>query len=287
MDCSRVTERLSFYLDGVLDEHTLELVEAHLSICPHCRQELAFLKMMIEAAGEIESINPPAGLRTRIATAIREEVAPVGLLPRISRWTAAWSRPVWIGVGSAAAACAAVAAILISVQPVRQPVATKPSSDQVKRTAVVARASVAPSNGTEAITEPQVLRRAVEDRHDRVVRKSRSAVKRFKTTVAAAPKVKKTLPRKPAVLAALPEPGVQADDVTAAIPETRPVETTPASGDAGATNKANRSEHVAVAIAPTVLIESGDDVMKQIKAEASMRRGQSGVPSVALFSSRF
>lgn len=287
MDCSRVTERLSFYLDGVLDEHTLELVEAHLSICPHCRQELAFLKIMVEAAGEIESINPPAGLRTRIATAIREEAVPVGLLPRITRWTAAWSRPVWIGVGSTAAACAAVAAILIALHPVQQPIAMKPSSHQSTPTAVVAKASQAPGNGTELVSQPPAARRVSAGRHDRIAFKTRPAVKRVKTVIAAAPKIKTTLPRRPAVLPSLPGPAAQADEVTAAIPETRPLETVPASEDAGVTSRSNKSQQVAVAVAPTMLVECGDDVMKQIKAEASMRRGQSGMPSVALFSSRF
>jgi hypothetical protein len=77
MECSKIQEELGFYLDEVLDEQSLERVEAHMSECDVCRKELSALRMLVEAAGEIEAIEPPTGLRESILHAARskEQVA--------------------------------------------------------------------------------------------------------------------------------------------------------------------------------------------------------------------
>ena len=56
MNCFNVVEKLSFYIDGVLDEHTLEQIEAHLAECEYCRNELASLKMLVQASSEIDQV---------------------------------------------------------------------------------------------------------------------------------------------------------------------------------------------------------------------------------------
>ena len=70
MDCAKVRERLSCYVDGVLDERTLELIEAHLDGCAECGRELASLRALVETAGRIEAVEPPVGLKGGIMDAV-------------------------------------------------------------------------------------------------------------------------------------------------------------------------------------------------------------------------
>lgn len=75
MTCSLVQEKLSCYLDGILDEATLEAVEHHLYVCHACRKELEMLKTLTLAASEIEEVTPPAGLKDSIREAVAAETA--------------------------------------------------------------------------------------------------------------------------------------------------------------------------------------------------------------------
>lgn len=72
MDCSRVIGKLSSYVDGVLEEHDLGIVEAHLAQCDGCRRELATLTALIQAAGRIDQAAPPPGLKRRILRSASE-----------------------------------------------------------------------------------------------------------------------------------------------------------------------------------------------------------------------
>ena len=72
MKCCRVLEMLSSYIDGILDEQSLELVESHLAECAECNRELEYLRIMLGAASEIEQVQPPVGLKGGIMEAISE-----------------------------------------------------------------------------------------------------------------------------------------------------------------------------------------------------------------------
>ena len=72
MECNRVIEMLSAYVDGFLDEQSLELVESHLAECAECSRELDYLRIMLGAASEIEQVQVPAGLRAGIMQAVNE-----------------------------------------------------------------------------------------------------------------------------------------------------------------------------------------------------------------------
>lgn len=75
MDCSKTAARLNAYIDGALDEHTLEAVEAHLESCAHCRHELAALRAVVAAAAQVRSVRPPSDLGTRIRESVRRASA--------------------------------------------------------------------------------------------------------------------------------------------------------------------------------------------------------------------
>ncbi|MEN6355666.1 MAG: zf-HC2 domain-containing protein [Armatimonadota bacterium] len=84
MECEGIREKLGFYLDGTLDEHNLELVEAHLAGCDECRRELAAMKKLIDTAGQAEMLEPPLGLRERILRAVADEERNAQPLTKIS-----------------------------------------------------------------------------------------------------------------------------------------------------------------------------------------------------------
>lgn len=90
MDCSKVVEKLSFYIDGEIDEHTLEVVEAHLERCPACRQEHAALAALAQAASSVEAVEPPAGLRERIVQAVANSGREARQCARTSELLSAW-----------------------------------------------------------------------------------------------------------------------------------------------------------------------------------------------------
>jgi hypothetical protein len=59
MDCGEIKERLSAYVDDVLDAESRAVVEEHLSTCKDCQQELVSLKALVRELGSLESVEPP------------------------------------------------------------------------------------------------------------------------------------------------------------------------------------------------------------------------------------
>ena len=60
MECVRVKELLSEYIDDTLDHETRKTVEKHLSTCKGCAEELASLRSLVEELGSLEKVKPPA-----------------------------------------------------------------------------------------------------------------------------------------------------------------------------------------------------------------------------------
>ena len=59
MECVRLKELLSEYIDGTLDQETRKAVEKHLSTCKGCAEELASLRSLVEELGSLEKVKPP------------------------------------------------------------------------------------------------------------------------------------------------------------------------------------------------------------------------------------
>jgi hypothetical protein len=59
MNCGKVKEHLSEYIDESLEAATKALVEEHLSACKDCQQEVASLRMLINDLGSMETVVPP------------------------------------------------------------------------------------------------------------------------------------------------------------------------------------------------------------------------------------
>ncbi len=59
MKCGEIKERLSEYVDDILDPETKALVDKHLSACEGCERELASLKAVVSELGALDSVEPP------------------------------------------------------------------------------------------------------------------------------------------------------------------------------------------------------------------------------------
>ena len=66
MGCEEIKERLSEYLDGLLDEASRAKVEEHLLTCPGCRQDLSSLDAMVRELGSLKPAEPPEDFLAQI-----------------------------------------------------------------------------------------------------------------------------------------------------------------------------------------------------------------------------
>lgn len=72
MECSKVKELLSEYLDGMLDEEASARVQAHLSQCADCRVEHASLEVLVHELGTMEPVTPPVDFLDRLHERMEE-----------------------------------------------------------------------------------------------------------------------------------------------------------------------------------------------------------------------
>ncbi|WP_433262941.1 anti-sigma factor family protein [Actinosynnema sp. CS-041913] len=120
---------LGAYVLGVLEEPEVRAVEEHLAACPRCRTELADLRAMEEAMGDVPPEllldGPPEGGDLLLQRTLRQVRAERGGQVRRRR----------IGAGLVAAAVAAVVlgggfAVGRSTAPTQQQAVTTPPTDQ-------------------------------------------------------------------------------------------------------------------------------------------------------------
>lgn len=78
MQCNDIREMLSAYIDGVLDEPEMLVVEDHIRICSFCSQELTALRETVKLLNSLGEVRPPEGFRSQVLLrleAIPEEAA--------------------------------------------------------------------------------------------------------------------------------------------------------------------------------------------------------------------
>jgi hypothetical protein len=98
-------ELLADLVDGTLDEGDLAGVQAHLDVCPACREDVAHASAGREAARLLPQVTAPAELHQRVIVAAGGRGAP-GQAPGRYRWA---------GVAAAAAVVVAIAIALPNV----------------------------------------------------------------------------------------------------------------------------------------------------------------------------
>jgi anti-sigma factor RsiW len=76
MNCEEATKLMDAYLDGELDPITSQTIEQHLRECHKCDQAYKAHALLIRSIGDATPYyKAPAGLRERIQSSLREEVA--------------------------------------------------------------------------------------------------------------------------------------------------------------------------------------------------------------------
>ena len=74
-DCRKIRKLFSEYIDGVLDEENLNLVEEHLSKCEACRKELNKLIKMLEILKNLKREDTPPNFLETLHERIRQRKA--------------------------------------------------------------------------------------------------------------------------------------------------------------------------------------------------------------------
>src|SRR5512139_2972446 len=73
MNCDKIQEQLSDYLDDALAPAEKSVVDDHLRSCPGCRKYLADLDMTVRSIKGLDEIIPPSWLSREIMTRIKAE----------------------------------------------------------------------------------------------------------------------------------------------------------------------------------------------------------------------
>ena len=73
MDCARIKEMLSEYMDGTLDESSRPRVEDHLSTCKACKEEYEALKAMVHELSSLEPVEAPEDFLRQVHERIGRE----------------------------------------------------------------------------------------------------------------------------------------------------------------------------------------------------------------------
>lgn len=81
MKCGDIKERLSEYVDDILDPETRVLVDEHLSACKDCQHTLASLKAVVSELGALDSVEPPEDFLNQL----HERMEKRSRFPRILR----------------------------------------------------------------------------------------------------------------------------------------------------------------------------------------------------------
>ena len=66
MRCSEATRHLQLYIDSQLTLDQVRVLEAHLALCPACRNECLFLEDVTSTLGALKSVAEPADLTVHI-----------------------------------------------------------------------------------------------------------------------------------------------------------------------------------------------------------------------------
>jgi hypothetical protein len=109
VNCAKVRELASEYVEGTLPDALRQAVRAHADTCSACREDLAALRTLWKRLDAVPEVEPPPFLHENVMAAVAQEAwgrpaAWRALLPRLSR--------VALGTLAAGGALAAGAALL-------------------------------------------------------------------------------------------------------------------------------------------------------------------------------
>ncbi len=115
MNCDRIQEKLSLYLEGGLEPSQESAVIDHLSSCAACLGEAERLKQTIRSVAELREVEPPPGFSEKVMARVRDEARRPGIWERIFF-------PLWTKIPIQAAALVLVAVFAAYLYEANQPV---------------------------------------------------------------------------------------------------------------------------------------------------------------------
>jgi len=157
MECPRIQDLLSDYIDGTLIAETKSVVEDHLSSCPVCRKELDALKSLIQELGSLESVEPPKNFLHQVHKRIEQRSGFSKLLQMLF-----FPLRIKIPLQFAAAATTAVLVFFVfhTIQPPKQIEEALTISRKVETSDRIMADAVKPSIKKEAHKSKSILKGA-------------------------------------------------------------------------------------------------------------------------------
>lgn len=293
MDCGKVSEQLGFYIDGALNEQQLEQIETHLAGCAECRAELASLKMLIGAAGQIEDIDPPSSLRARIAAATTNKPEAEVRAPILARLREILSpRALKLASGFAGAAAVAVMAFVVLTHPGTPITPTASRTNHPTPTAAATRpipsappkvALTAPIAANRTIPSQLVRKHITHRRSSTVARKPVTSV----VKLVAKAKVRDTRGLHTASATKPMDDTALIDDTTVAevVTPNDIQQSAPKTSDTVVKQKHSKLAEVASSLA--LKQDNTEKWMQQMKEQAAMRQREHGSVGMSLINARF
>jgi len=157
MECAKIKDLLSEYIDGTLDAQTKALIDEHLLACPKCNEELASLKTLISELGSVESFKAPDDFLEKL----HERLEPRVSFRKIMRILFVPGR---IKIPLEFATATAMAVLIFSILYIQQPEKMIPdvpeSSTHVKVTEKTSMDTVSPAGKGAAFKSKPVLGKA-------------------------------------------------------------------------------------------------------------------------------
>ena len=84
--CKGIREKLSLYIDDMLDEQESRMLEEHIKSCEDCRTELEILREMVENCRSLEEKEPPEYLQPMVSGALRKARKDIAVSGLGKRW---------------------------------------------------------------------------------------------------------------------------------------------------------------------------------------------------------
>ena len=113
MECARIKELLSEYIDGTLDAQARAVVENHVATCKSCKEELASLSALVEELGSLEPVKAPEDFLEKIHERMESRFGFDRIVRKLFM-------PFGIKIPLELAAAATIAILVISVLSIQQ-----------------------------------------------------------------------------------------------------------------------------------------------------------------------
>jgi len=301
--CEKLSSSISAFLDGELSNYEIASLKEHVANCERCANEIRLLRGLIDKVKMIGFVEPPSDLRARITASVATEEQGRrswrGLFARL----ADWFPPTPAKIGYAVAACAAFAGVVFYLS--QEPNANKCPTVAKESKVITAQSMLNDSPRVEEKTQTNYPMPAYSKEQTARTQsgEARTFAKRYSGLHAAVPvsrarKSHLSAPTTPKVTL----PDRELVESTAQPDESNPTISTSVENTAEESTASNPSKdeavstvaksdtstsEVKVASLPLIQPEKIEEMMREIKTQAQMRRAGEQSVSIAIVRSKF